>query len=322
MSRARGEESAMGDATRQGVKTRDERDAYANGAAFVDGRFVPVAEARVPILDWGFLRSDATYDVVHVWRGSFFRLEDHLDRFERGMAKLRMSLPYGREEIRDVLVECVRLSGLRDAYAEIISTRGVPPPGSRDPRECENRFYAFVVPFVWIADPDKQERGLHATISRVQRIDPSSVDPTVKNYHWLDLQAGLFDAYDRSGETAILVDADDNIIEGPGFNVFAVRDGTISTPDRGVLEGVTRKTVIELAARYGIPLETRSVPATELRRAAEVFVSSTAGGVIPVTTLDGETVGRGEPGPVTRRLRAAYWDLHEDPGFSLPVAYD
>ena len=126
----------------------DGRGAYAGGAAFVDGRFVPVAEARVPILDWGFLRSDATYDVVHVWRGSFFRLEDHLDRFERGMAKLRMSLPYGREEIRDVLVECVRLSGLRDAYAEIISTRGVPPPGSRDPRECENRFYAFVVPFV------------------------------------------------------------------------------------------------------------------------------------------------------------------------------
>ncbi len=312
----------MGEATGQGVEATDERDAYADGAAFVEGRFVPVAEARVPILDWGFLRSDATYDVVHVWRGSFFRLEDHLSRFERGMAKLRMSLPYGREEIRDVLVECVRLSGLREAYAEIICTRGVPPPGSRDPRDCENRFYAFVVPFVWIADPDKQERGLHATISRVQRIDPSSVDPTVKNYHWLDLQAGLFDAYDRGGETAILVDADDNVVEGPGFNVFAVRDGSISTPDRGVLEGVTRKTVIELAAGHGIPLEERAIPAAELRRAAEVFVSSTAGGIIPVTTLDGEPVGRGEPGPVTRRLRAAYWELHEDPRFSLPVAYD
>ena len=312
----------MGEATRRGVGTTEERDAYAGGAAFVDGRFVPVAEARVPILDWGFLRSDATYDVVHVWRGSFFRLEDHLSRFERGMAKLRMSLPYGRGEIRDALVKCVRLSGLHDAYAEIICTRGVPPPGSRDPRDCENRFYAFVVPFVWIADPDKQERGLHATISRVQRIDPSSVDPTVKNYHWLDLQAGLFDAYDRGGETAILVDAEDNVVEGPGFNVFAVRDGSISTPDRGVLEGVTRKTVIELAASHDIPLETRSVPAAELRRAAEVFVSSTAGGIIPVTTLDGEPVGRGEPGSVTRRLRGAYWKLHEDPRFSLPVAYD
>ena len=128
----------------------EDRDTYANGAAFVDGQFVPIAEARVPILDWGFLRSDATYDVAHVWRGNFFRLEDHLDRFERSMEHLRLSLPYGRDDIRDILVECVRLSGLRDAYAEIICTRGMPRPGSRDPRECENRFYAFVVPFISI----------------------------------------------------------------------------------------------------------------------------------------------------------------------------
>ena len=310
------------DATRQDVGAKEDRVAYAGGAAFVDGRFVPVAEARVPILDWGFLRSDATYDVVHVWRGNFFRLDDHLSRFERGMERLRMSLPYGREEIRAVLVECVRLSGLRDAYAEIICTRGVPPPGSRDPRDCENRFYAFVVPFVWIADPEKQELGLHATISRVRRIDPSSVDPTVKNYHWLDLQTGLFEAYDRGGETAILVDAGDNVVEGPGFNVFAVRDGAISTPERGVLEGVTRRTVIELAAELGVPLEARSVSASELRHADEVFISSTAGGIMPVTRVDGEPVGGGTPGPLTLRLREAYWGLHDDPRFSLPVHYD
>src|SRR5919199_1499819 len=77
-----------------------ERESYADGAAFVEGRFVPIAEARVPILDWGFLRSDATYDVAHVWRGSFFRLEDHLDRFVRGMGRLRMRPPYARTEIR------------------------------------------------------------------------------------------------------------------------------------------------------------------------------------------------------------------------------
>ena len=299
-----------------------DRTSYADGAAFVEGRFVPVGEARVPILDWGFLRSDATYDVAHVWRGSFFRLEDHLDRFERGMERLRMSLPYGRDEIRDVLVECVRLSGLRDAYAEIICTRGVPPPGSRDPRDCKNNFFAFVVPFVWIADPDKQVRGLHATIGRVQRIQSESVDPTVKNYHWLDLEVGLYEAYERGGETVILVDWDENVVEGPGFNVFAVKDGGAFTPSRGVLEGITRKTVIELAAELGIPLEVRPVPADEVRAADEVFISSTAGGVIPVTTVDGKPVGAGEPGPVTWRLREAYWDLHRDPRFTLPVRYD
>jgi branched-chain amino acid aminotransferase len=299
-----------------------DRAAYAEGAAFVEGRFVPVSEARIPILDWGFLRSDATYDVAHVWRGSFFRLEDHLDRFERGMARLRMSLPYSRAEIRDTLIECVRLSGLREAYAEIVCTRGVPPPGSRDPRECENNFFAFAVPFVWIADPEKQERGLHATIARVQRIGPESVDPTVKNYHWLDLELGLYEAYDRGGETVILVDREDNVVEGPGFNVFAVKDGRIATPSRGILEGITRKTVIELAAGHEIALEQRAVPAKEARRADEAFLTSTAGGVIPVTKVDGEPIGDGAPGPVTLRLREAYWELHGDPRFATPVRYD
>ncbi len=297
-------------------------EAYGAGAAFVDGRFVPVGEARIPILDWGFLHSDATYDVAHVWRGSFFRLEAHLDRFERGMAKLRMRQPYGRDEIRSVLVECARLSGLRDAYAEIICTRGVPKPGSRDPRECENRFYAFVVPFVWIAGPKKQERGLHATVSRVERIRPESVDPTVKNYHWLDLTAGLFEAYDRGGETVILVDAAGNAVEGPGFNLFAVADRGICTPEVGVLEGVTRKTVIELANELGFPVEERAVPAEELGSADEVFVTSTAGGVMPITTIDGEAVEDGSPGPMTLRLREAYWEAHEDPRFATPVEYD
>jgi branched-chain amino acid aminotransferase len=299
--------------------TVEDREAYADGAAFVDGQFVPIAEARVPILDWGFLRSDATYDVAHVWRGSFFRLEDHLDRFERSMEHLRLSLPYERDDIRDVLIECVRLSGLRDAYAEIICTRGIPRPGSRDPRQCENRFYAFVVPFIWIADPEKQERGLHAVIAGRRRIAPSSVDPTVKNYHWLDLEVGLLEAYERGGETVILTDADDNVVEGPGFNIFAVQDGAISTPDTGVLQGITRRTVIELANEHGIPIEERPVQAASLRRADEAFLSSTAGGIIPITRVDGEILGEGVPGPVTLRLRDAYWKLHEDPRFSHPA---
>ena len=302
--------------------SEEDREAYKAGAGFVEGKFVPIAEARVPITDWGFLHSDATYDVAHIWRGAFFRLEDHLDRFERGMAKLYMNPSYGRDRIRKVLIECARLCGLRDAYAEMICTRGVPPAGSRDPRECENRFYAFVVPFVWIADPELQERGLHATISCVQRIQPESVDPTVKNYHWLDLTAGLYEAYARSGETVILVDREDNVIEGPGFNVFAVKDGGIFTPKLGVLEGITRKTVIELAEEASIPLVQRALPSDEVRNADELFATSTAGGVMPITRIDGKKVGDGCPGSVTLRLRKGYWALHRDDRFTTPVEYD
>ena len=112
---------------------------FAEGAAFVEGDYVPVGEARLPLLDWGFLKSDCTYDVVGVWGGRFFRLEDHLDRFHASMARLRLVCPYAREEIAAVLHDCVRLAGLRDAYVEMITTRGLAPSGSRDPRDCESR---------------------------------------------------------------------------------------------------------------------------------------------------------------------------------------
>ncbi len=291
------------------------------GVALIEDETVPVSEARLPILDWGFLHSDATYDVAHVWRGRFFRLEDHLDRFFAGMEALRMRIPHDRDALRDRLQDLVAASGLREAYVEMICTRGQPRAGSRDPRTCTNRFLAFAVPFVWIADPAKQQTGLHLTISRMQRIPPASVDPAVKNYHWLDMVQALFEAYDRGGETAITVDGHGNVVEGPGFNLFMVRDGTLATPATGVLPGVTRRTVMELAQARGYAVQARPVGTEAVHAADEVFITSTAGGVMPVTTVDGRTIGDGSPGPVTRLLRDAYWALHDEPGYTLPVDY-
>ncbi len=297
------------------------RSALRGGTAYIDEQFVPISEARIPILDWGFLHSDATYDVVHVWHGSFFRLDDHLNRFLRSMQRLHMSLPHNRDRIREILFECVKLSGLQDAYVEMICTRGIPMPGSRDPRQCINRFYVFTVPFVWIADPEKQKEGLHLIISQVHRIPESSIDPTIKNYHWLDLVAGLYEAYSRGGETAVLSDREGNVIEGPGFNIFAVKKGNLTTPARGVLEGITRRTVIEMGQRLNISVEIQNVSADEIRQADEVFISSTAGGIMPVTKVDGRLVGDGKPGPITLQLHKQYWSLHQDSRYASPVQY-
>jgi hypothetical protein len=104
---------------------------FSNGAAYVDEQLVPIAEAKISILDWGFLHSDATYDVVHVWKGKFFRLDDHLNRFLAGIDKLHMSIPHNADDLRAILIDCVTASGLRDAYVEMICTRGMPAPGSR-----------------------------------------------------------------------------------------------------------------------------------------------------------------------------------------------
>jgi branched-chain amino acid aminotransferase len=292
------------------------------GAGFIDGQMVPIGEARTSVLDRGFVRADATYDVVGVWDGAFFRLEDHLDRFESGCRALRLELPYSRAEIASTLVELVRRSGLRAAYVEMICTRGVPPGGSRDPRSYENRFLAVAVPYVWIFSSDDPAAGMDTIIARtVRRIPADSIDPTVKNFHWGDLTKALYEAYDRDAHYPILLDHDGNVTEGPGYNVLALVGDRLLTPESGALEGITRRTVIELAAEEGIEAELVSMPEEELRRAGEVFATSTAGGVMPIVSLDGDPVGDGTAGPVTRRLREGYWAAHRDPRYITAVDY-
>ncbi|MCT8972667.1 aminotransferase class IV [Microbaculum marinisediminis] len=293
---------------------------YPPGCAFFDGRFCAIEDARISVLDWGFLRSDATYDVVHVWKGRFFRLDRHLDRFFASAETLKLAIPHSRDAVAAILAECVRRSGLEDAYVEMVITRGVSPTFSRDPRDAVNRFFAFAIPFGWILRPQEREAGLAVAVARTQRIGAASVDPTVKNYHWLDLVMGLYEAYDKGAGTVVLPDDAGNVTEGPGFNIFAVRDGRVATPAAGVLHGITRLSALELLAEAGIATETRAVPLDELRAADEIFATSTAGGIMPVTSLDGSPVGDGRPGPVTRDLIAAYWVAHARPDWSTAVA--
>ncbi|HJO72560.1 MAG TPA: aminotransferase class IV [Rhodospirillales bacterium] len=294
-------------------------EAFPSGTAYIDGRFCPLSEARISILDWGFLRSDATYDVVHVWRRRFFRLETHLDRFLSSVEKLRLRLPFGREGLREILIECARRSGLDDTYVEMICTRGRSPTFSRDPRDAVNRFIAFAIPFGWVADEDQRRRGLNLAIGTVTRIPPQSVDPTIKNYHSLDLVSGMFEAYERGADNVVLVNTRGDIAEGPGFNVFAVKDGALTTPESGVLRGITRQTALELAAELALPAAEAPLSADGLRSADEVFITSTAGGIIAVTRIDGAAIGDGRPGPVTGRLTELYWEKHSDPAWTTPV---
>ncbi len=295
---------------------------FSAGVAHVDGQYVALRDARIPLVDRGFVRSDATYDVAHVWQGRFFRLDDHIDRFLWSMGELRMSLPISKKEMRHILEQCVALSGLRDAYVQMTCTRGVPPPGSRDPRECQNRFYAFSQPFVWIGTPAQQRAGLAMVISQVQRIASAAIDTRVKNFHWLDLTMGIFEAYDRGALVAALPDAQGNVTEGAGFNIFGAKDGALFTPRRNVFEGMTRRTVIELARQLGIGCKLADIPVQRLREADEIFITSTAGGVMPVTRLDGAGVGNGEVGPLTQQLQRMYWQRAADDPRNTPVPYE
>jgi branched-chain amino acid aminotransferase len=299
-----------------------EQPDLSGGVAFVDGGFVPRAEAKISVFDLGFLLSDCTYDVVHVWQGSFFRLEEHLDRFEASVAKLRMDLPYSRDEIREIATECVRRAGLRDAYVQMIATRGLPNDGRRDLRRCTNNFIAFALPFVWLVPEDDIDQGVSMIISDVVRIPPESVDPTVKNFNRLDFSQSLFQAYDRGADYALLLNAEGNVTEGLGYNIFARMGERLVSPDGGVLEGVTRKTVMEMARQTNLKAELGDITADEMRGADEIFMATTAGGITPVTELDGAPVGDGRPGPLTQRLSDMYWAWHGKPEFLTKIDYD
>lgn len=295
---------------------------FADGIAWVAGDYVPLHEARIPLLDQGFMKSDLTYDVPAVWDGRFFRLDDHLDRFAASCAKLRLTNPLSRAETRSRLVEMVAKSGIRDAYVMLIVTRGLRYIRQTAPEDCENFLYMLVMPFVWVMDEATQQTGGSAIIARtVRRIGPGSIDPTVKNLQWGDFTRGMLEARDRGAMYPVLTDSDANLTEGSGFNVIVIKDGTLFSPRRGVLEGVTRKSVMEVARAQGLACVIDDIPAAMAYDCDEFLLVTTAGGVMPITTLDGAPVGNGVVGPISKALWRGYWQAHYDPALSFAVNY-
>ncbi len=300
---------------------------YGFGSAFIVDHFCPIFEAAVPIFDSGFMHADAVYDVVSVSRGSFFRLERHQERFARSCDAIRVRNPFDREREAEILHELVARAGLRDAYVWWTVTRGMPPMGRNEMVQADafdNRFYAFASPFIFIFDDDQRARGVDLIVSQDRiRIPARAVDPTAKNFCWLDMQMALFEAGDRGGEWAVLTDGEGFLTEATAANIFVVVDGTLVTPDSGCLEGITRQTVLELCGELGLPAEARRIHTDELRAADEVFMTTTAGSVMPVRSVDAALVGgKDGPGALSVRLHNLYWEKRWAGWDATPVRYE
>lgn len=237
------------------------------------------------------------------------------------MAACHMEIGLTRAEIEVALHDMVARSGLENAYVAMVAARGTPViPGSRDPRDCANHFYAWCVPYVHVIAPEIAARGASVCLpSDLRRIPPESVNPRAKNYHWGDFTQGLFAAKAEGFDTVLLPDEAGHVTEGPGFNVFALKGEVLTTPEVGVLHGITRATVLELAAELGLRCETRALPLAELMEADEVLLSSSGGGVIPVARINDRRFSNGTAGPVALRLRQAYLARLEDPAFTTPL---
>lgn len=293
---------------------------FSRALAYIDGEYVPLQEAKLPVRDFGLTHADVTYDVLHIWKGSFFRLNDHLDRFERSLAGMRLDPGLSRSGIQAVLSGLVHRSGLRDALLYFACTRGQPPLGSRDPAQGVNTFFAHVQPLVLRGSPQEMQRGLSMQISpTVHRIPSDSVDPTLKNTHWGDFTRALFLAKDAGFDTVVLTAHDGLVAEGPGFNIFALTGGALVSPDRNVLEGVSRRTMLELAAMLGVPARLGPLTPDALRDADEAFITSTSCGLFPVTRVDGRVLSNGAPGPVTTRLLNLYYAKKDEGWLMIPA---
>ena len=293
------------------------------GIAYVDGNFVALENACVPLLDWGFNKSDVVYDGIPFADGRIFRLEDHLQRFAESMKKWHLPEPNLASGVADICHDLVARSGLRDGIMYICTTRGLPPSAEvRDPTRFQSRFYGWSQEVPQLGTQEQLDRGLTMIVSGVPRIPTSSVDSTAKNFHWGDLIQARIEAADRGAQNALLLSHDGNLAEGVGFNVFVIVDGNLRTPGKDCLHGITRRTVLEIAQSEDVDATVTDIPASDLQNASEIFITSSAGGVFAVTTLDGRQIGDGVIGPLTSRIRAEYWRRRVSTDWSVQVDYD
>ncbi|SLN12001.1 Branched-chain-amino-acid aminotransferase [Roseovarius albus] len=298
-------------------------DTFPNGAAWIKGEVVPIEQAAIGVTDWAVTHSDVTYDVVPVWDGAFFRLNDYLGRFEASMRAYRMDVGMDRSQIASALHDMVARSGLKQAYVAMVAARGTPRiAGSRDPRDCDNHFYAWCVPYIHVVKPEVAAAGVSLYIpDNVHRIPDQSLNQRVKNYHWGDFTAALFQAKDNGFESALLTDGHGNLAEGPGFNVFAIFGDKVVTPAQHVLHGITRRTALELCRENGFETEERALPLSELMEADEMFLTSSGGGIFPVARVNAHHFSNGAAGPKATQLRAAYYERLKQPGFRTEITY-
>jgi branched-chain amino acid aminotransferase len=286
---------------------------------YVNGEYVARDQARISIFDVGFLRGDAVFDTTSAWNGRIFKLPAHLERLELSLRAARIPCPLSLKELRDVIVETARRCRLRNAYIQTIVTRGEPPVGVRDLTQCRPGLIVFAIPYVWILSEEQIRVGGRAMIASTRALPVQCLDPKIKSLSRLHFDLAILQGKAAGMDVSLMLDLDGRVTEGPGFNVFVVKRGEMFSPPEGILMGITRQTVFELAAEHHLPAREAQLTAYDLYAADEVFLTSTAGGIMPLVEIDGRPVGDGKPGPMSQRIHDLYWALRESGRDGTPI---
>jgi branched-chain amino acid aminotransferase len=277
---------------------------------WLDGKWCDRSTAMVSVYDHGLLYGDGVFEGVRVYGGKIFRLTEHLQRLYDSAKAIWLTIPMPREELEAVTEEAVRRSGISEAYIRHVVTRGVGDLGL-DPRKCPKPSVLIIVDTIKLWPEQVYEAGLTVVTAGTPIPQRESLSPRVKSLNYLAHILAKIEGIHAGADEVLMLDSAGAVAEGSGQNLFVVKHGRLRTPPpyAGILKGVTRDAVIELAAGAGYPVEESILNRYDVYTADEAFFTGTASELVAIRQVDGRVIGTGKAGPVTRDLRARFQAL-------------
>ncbi len=277
---------------------------------YMNDRLVPEQEARVSVFDHGLLYGDGVFEGLRSYGGRVFRLDAHLDRLWASARSICLTIPVSKEAMARAVIDTLAANGLEDGYVRLIVTRGAGSLGL-DPNRCSHPQVIVIADTISLYPREYYEKGLRIITAATQRVQSAAISPRIKSLNYLNNIMAKLEGLQAGCVEALMLNHKGEVAECTGDNVFVVRSGRLLTPppDAGILEGITRNAVMELAHAAGIDCREATLTRHDLYTADECFLTGTAAEVIPVVEIDGRTVGDGSPGPVTARLTTDFHRL-------------
>jgi branched-chain amino acid aminotransferase len=277
---------------------------------YINGTFYPKSEAKISVFDHGLLYGDGVFEGIRSYHGQVFLCREHIDRLYEGAHCLRITIPYTKNEMRDILYDCLKKNGVTDAYFRLVITRGIGDLGL-SPSKCADKGTVICICASISLYPESlYQEGLSIITTAVPRSHPETLNPRVKSLNYLpNIMANIEASNAKAGE-AVMLNHRGEVSECTGDNIFIVKNGVLKTPPPSavLLEGCTRNQVLRLAKEAGIPAEQPTLARYDLYTADECFLTGTAAELIPAVSIDGRAIGTGKPGPMTadmlKRFRA------------------
>jgi branched-chain amino acid aminotransferase len=287
---------------------------------YIDGEYYPKSQAKVSVYDHGLLYGDGVFEGIRAYNGIVFKLNEHIDRLYRSAHALRLTIPLTKEEMTKIVLETLRKNNLRDAYIRLIVTRGIGDLGL-DPRKCPKPTVIIITDTISIMSSEAKEKGITTMIAWVRRNSVDSTTHEIKSLNYLNSVIAKMEATANGVDEAICLDKNGFISEGVGENLFIVKDGKLITPpsSTGALAGITAKFTINLAKSLGYEVAETNLTPFQLFTADEAFFTGTAAEVVPIREVNKRQIGSGSPGPITKKLMAAFQKAIVDPVEGVPI---